>query len=129
MRADRFDALARMLARPTSRRVALVGGLAAAVVGLGAGGGRRLVMAQDAASPAASPAGSPFASPIASPLASPGPLDLLAGTPAAEGALLGRDGGTCKERLEPCSGSTDGWEECCSRVCAFSFRRNVYECT
>lgn len=69
------------------------------------------------------------ASPAASPLATPGPLGLLAGSPPAAGVLLGRDGGTCKGRLEPCSGSENGWDECCSHVCAFSLRRNVYECT
>lgn len=129
MNPARFDRIARVLGTPTSRRATVLGGLAAALAGVGIGPLARLGAARQTASPVASPLGSGGATPLGSPPASPGPLDLLASTPAAGAEVLGRDGGTCKGRLELCDGSTGGYEECCSKVCVFSFRRNVYECT
>lgn len=128
MQAQRFDALARMWVHPTSRRAALVGGLTAAVAGLADGRVRRLGLAQVAASSVGTPVATPLASPGASPVASPGPLDLLAGTPAGDATVLGRDGGICKGTQEPCATDpsiTLGQEvpesyataECCSGVC------------
>lgn len=116
----RFDALARAVARRSSRRAAVVGGLAAAAVGLGLGRPRLPGLAQDAASPGASPA--------ASPLASPGPLDLLGGTPAAAGNGLRRLGDVCKGFKATCATDPSiqlgqavpdayATDECCSGSC------------
>lgn len=124
MDARRLDALARVLADRSSRRAAVMGGLAAAVGGLGVNRARRSGLAQDGASPAASPLASPFASPAAS----PGPLDLLTGTPAAGGEVLGRNGGTCKGSRESCATDPSielgrpvpdayATQECCSGTC------------
>lgn len=125
MDVRRFDTLTRLFADRSSRRAAVLGGLAAVAGGLGASRAGRLGLAQEAGSPAASPA----ASPLASPAASPGPLDLLAGTPAAGAELLGRDGGACKGSRETCATDPsialgqavpDSYasSECCSGICA-----------
>lgn len=128
MDARRFDAITRCLARPASRRSAMAGGLAAALAALQANHARRPGFAQSGASPIASPGASPMASPIAPPAtpaaASPGPLDLLAGTPAAEGELLGRSG-TCMNRRMECPGNICGaalscaYDRCCSGTCRY----------
>lgn len=129
MDARRFDSMTRSLADRSSRRAVVAGGLAAVAAGLGSTRARRRGRAQDAATPAASP----VASPLASPVASPGPLDLLAGTPAAGGEVLGRGGGTCDSRRQGCSSYQD-WNRggsptdaplsyaswaCCSGTCRF----------
>lgn len=124
MEARRFDAVVRAMANRSSRRVAVLGGLAAAVAGLGPGRPRRPGLAQDAASPVATPLAAPFASPVAS----PGPLDLLAGTPSLGGEVLGRNGGTCKGNREACATDSSielgrpapdayATAECCSGTC------------
>lgn len=124
MEPRRFDALVRAMANRSSRRVAVLGGLATSVAGLGLGRGRRPGLAQDSASPVATP----MTSPLASPAASPGPLDLLAATPAAGDEVLGRTGGTCRGFKESCASDPsielgkpvpDSYptSECCSSVC------------
>lgn len=107
MEAGRFDALARLLADRSSRRTAVLGIIAAAG-GLAVNRAWRPGLAQEAASPVATPA------------ASPGPLDLLAGSPAADGAALARFGeGGCKALYDPCTSTT----ECCSGAAVCSAYR------
>lgn len=127
----RFDAFARGLARRPTRRGAVLGGLAAVAAGLGVGRVRPAGRAQEASPAAAALGASPVASPSASPVGSPGPLDLLAGSPAAGFGVLGRDGGTCQGRHKGCTSYQAAVPnsaeaplaypsaECCSGTCRF----------
>jgi len=77
-----FDRLARLLAAPTSRRLTVLGGVAAVLVGVDRSRPRRLGATGRTASPVASPLTAVGATPVGSPRASPSPLDLVGGTPS-----------------------------------------------